>query len=199
MTKFFNISKLKSPDPAPEDKSAILRQRFIELHDMKLKNVQALLGKVPEPDEIFFLWTVNSFNAFTFIPWLINHHKHVHELVISTYSINSKIINALTGFIDNALVDSVYILISDSAKFRIPKVVDHLNQIADSHTAFSVRYAWNHSKVTLIRAADHHYVIEGSGNFSENSRHEQYIIIDSKQVFDFRKKWITDEIHGRTT
>lgn len=171
----------------------------MELHHFKVNNIKELLGRYPAKDKIYFLWTVNSFNAFTFIPYLINHTGSINELVISTYSINNKIINSLSGFLVNSLVGSVYILISDSAKFRIPIVVDNLEQLAESFPQqVKIRYAWNHSKVTLIRTNEHHFVIEGSGNFSENSRHEQYVLLNSREIFEFRKKWITDEIHGRT-
>lgn len=74
-----------------------------------------------------------------------------------------------------------------------------LEQTADNQIHFHVKYAWNHSKVTLLRSSDNHFVIEGSGNFSDNSRHEQYIFLNSKKVFYFRKNWIMNDIHGKTT
>lgn len=154
---------------------------------------------LPEQQEAFFIWTVNGFNAFTFIPYILSTSGKISELVISTYSINIKIIDSLSGYLKDGMIDSVYILISDSAKFRIPAVIDHLEQFGLSYKEkVKVRYAWNHSKVSLIRSGDHHFIIEGSGNFSENSRHEQYVFLNSEQIFNFRKKWITDDIHGRT-
>jgi len=200
MSKFFSIKDIASEaDPVQEDKNAIQSLRFTGLHDMKVGNLTELIKRYPGNQEAFFIWTVNSFNAFTFIPYLIKNSGTIKELIISTYSINIKIIDALSGFLQKGLVESVYILISDSAKFRIPTVIDHLEQFSSNNQdKVSVRYAWNHSKVTLISTGDHYFVIEGSGNFSENSRHEQYIFLNSEEIFNFRKKWITDEIHGRT-
>lgn len=37
-----------------------------------------------------------------------------------------------------------------------------LEQTADNQIHFHVKYAWNHSKVTLLRSSDNHFVIEGS-------------------------------------
>lgn len=199
MSKFFSIQDIVHADPVQKDKNDILPVKFTELQDFKVANLTDLMGRLPQPGAAFFIWTVNSFNAFTFIPFTLKIAGKIDELIISTYSINIRIIDALSWYLNNKLVGSVYILISDSAKYRIPIVVDHLEQFATSNPgSVSLRYAWNHSKVTLIKTTDHHLVVEGSGNFSENSRHEQYMILNSQQIFEFRKKWITDEIHGRT-
>lgn len=36
------------------------------------------------------------------------------------------------------------------------------------------------------------FVFEGSGNMSDNARIEQYIYENSKQSFEFHKKWMTE-------
>lgn len=197
MNKLFSISSL-GQDNIPVDKSELESTRFIEVHQHKIGGMKELMNRLPSPGEAFFLWTVNQFNAFSFIPYLIDNAKRIDELVISTYSINIRIIDSLSSFMRNGFIGSVYILISDSAKFRIPAVVDHLEQFRISFPQVTVRYAWNHSKITLMRCCENDYVIEGSGNFSENARHEQYIFLNSKEIYEFRKRWIVGEIHGRT-
>ena len=37
-----------------------------------------------------------------------------------------------------------------------------------------------------------YYTIEGSGNMSFNSRVEQYVIDNDKELFDFTNEWIDD-------
>lgn len=200
MNKFFSLNDIGQADPVQEDKNDVLSVEFTDLHEFKVSNLNELILGLPTPGSAFFIWTVNSFNAFTFIPFTLQMVGKIDELMISTYSINIRIINALSWYLNNSLIGNVYILISDSAKYRIPAVVDHLEQFSASNPGkVALRYAWNHSKITLIKTTDHHLVIEGSGNFSENSRHEQYIIVNSKQIYDFRRRWITHEIHGRTT
>lgn len=199
MNKFFSLNDIGHADPVQKDKNDVLQVEFTDLHDFKVANLNELVKGLPLPGSAFFIWTVNSFNAFTFIPLTLKIAGRIDELIISTYSINIRIINALSWYLNNNLIGNVYILISDSAKYRIPAVVDHLEQFSASYPErVTLRYAWNHSKITLIKTTDHHLVVEGSGNFSENSRHEQYMILNSQQIFEFRKKWITDEIHGRT-
>jgi hypothetical protein len=33
-----------------------------------------------------------------------------------------------------------------------------------------------------------HYIVEGSGNWSENAMYEQYLFANSKSVYEFRKE-----------
>lgn len=193
--KFFELDGLKSTHKTlPEDKDALLREKFLKFHGFKLESIKTLCGRFPEKDEIFFIWTVNSFNAFTFIPYTIKYSGVIEKLIISTYSINSRIVDSLFNYILKGKILQVKILISDSIKYRMPRVVDHLDSlVAGNNDKISVIYDWNHSKITLIKSGDMHLVVEGSGNFSENAKNEQYIFLNSPVVFDFRSKWILNE------
>lgn len=196
MKKLFSINEIDAKTVSA-DKSEIEATRFIETHQQKIGSVNELMNRLPSPGEAFFLWTVNQFNAFTFITYLINIANNIDELVISTYSINIKIINSLSHYIRNGFIGNIYILISDYAKFRIPKVIDHLKNFKLNFPEVTIRYCWNHSKITLINCNSDFYVIEGSGNFSENTRHEQYLFLNSKKIYEFRKKCIIGEILSR--
>jgi hypothetical protein len=82
----------------------------------------------------------------------------------------------------------VYILISDSIKFRVPKVADQLQHLTQVYPGgLIVNFAWNNSKITLIKTAHAYYIAEGSGNWSENSANEQYILANNEQLYEFRR------------
>ena len=191
---YFNIEEMEETpaDQRPADKQGILIERFLTLHEHRIESIKDLHGTLPGDGEIFFLWSVNSFNAFTFIPYIIRQCGPIQELIIATYSINIRIIDALTRLIDKGLVLSVYIFISDSVRSRLPKVYDHLMLLAETRPV-RVLYSWNHAKIALIRAGGHYFDVEGSGNWGENAQHEQYVFLNSKRVFEFRKQEI---LHG---
>lgn len=194
----FDVDELLSDTvDAPDDKSGVLVEQYMRMHGERVENIKNLFGRIPAPGEIFFLWTVNSFNAFTFIPYIIRECGIIEELMISTYSINVRIINALVKLIDAGKLKQVSIFISDSLKSRLPKVYDHLMAVSDNKP-IEVLYAWNHSKIALIRTADHYFDLEGSGNFSENAAHEQYIFLNNRKIFEFRKNEILHGIERRT-
>lgn len=193
--RFFDIEDLDkevSSDAPEEDKSGLLAEKYLEIHQYRVEAIKHLSGRIPAEGEIFFLWTVNSFNAFTFIPFIIKQCGIIQELVLSTYSINIRIIDALVKLIDREMILSVDIFISDSIKSRLPKVYDHLISLMEQKPV-RIHYSWNHSKIALIRTQEHYFDVEGSGNWGENAQHEQYVFVNSQSVFEFRKKEI---LHG---
>ena len=68
----------------------------------------------------------------------------------------------------------------------MPAVVDLL-EVKARDREISIVYAWNHSKVQLIKSNGNYFVVEGSGNFSENAANEQYIFLNNEYVYKFRK------------
>lgn len=179
----FNLSALFD-ESAKQDKSAVASQRYEAIHIEKVNSLKQLIGRVPDKGEIFFLWTLNSFNAFTFITYIIRHIGPIEQLIFSTYSINERILCSLIRWYDKGAIRDIHICISDSIKTRVPKVNDQLQSFARDRN-ISISYAWNHSKVTLIKVETHHFVICGSGNFSENALNEQYIFLDDEHIYNF--------------
>lgn len=186
----FDLSEL-APKPVGQQTDRILCTAYLNTHEFKVSGLRDLCHRLPDPGDLFLLWTLKQFNAFTFIPYIIQNAGFISELYLSTYSIGIKVIDAILLMVDRGQIGHVHLFISDSVKFRIPKVVDHLNSLLQSRTKqLSVGYGWNHSKITLIKTANAFYVIEGSGNFTENAQHEQYVFINSEQIFNFRKQCI---------
>lgn len=197
--KLFDIGELeRSPGGQPADRSAVLADNFLHQHNYRVQSLKQLTGRLPEQGEFFLIWTMKSFNAFTFIPYLIRELGRIDYLVLSTYSINRRIIDSLIKKIVQEKILHVKLFISDSIKYRMPKVVDHLHAVIDKHDNFTVHYAWNHSKITLVEAGERFFCIEGSGNWSENAQHEQYVFFNDKRVYDFRMKCITDGLYRKT-
>lgn len=200
MTKLFDLGELRKNQPIEikQDKSAVLRDKFLELHSRRVESLKQLVGKLPVENEMIALWTMKSFNAFTFIPYLIKEMGKIDRLVMSTYSINRRIIDSLIKKIDQGKIESVQLMISDSLRQRMPLVTDHLESMAKLRPQMKVNYAWNHSKITLAEAAGNFFVVEGSGNWSENAQFEQYLFFNSKKLFDFRLECIGNGIIAGT-
>lgn len=187
----FDLNKI---DTAPQETRRLhdaKLARYFEVHSYKVKNIEELIDQIPKPGEVFFLWTENSFNTVTFLTYLVALYEQIEEVVISTYSMNRKVIDALAMWLKSGNIQSLHITLADSMHFRMPKVMDHLNaQIEEFKNRFTIRYSWNHSKVTLVKAGKDRLIIEGSGNFSDNARIEQYIFLNNPEVFAFRENWI---------
>lgn len=98
----FDINALFSDNPVARqtEKSTSAVERFEKMHSEKIHSLKQLIGRVPLPGEIFFLWTLNSFNAFTFITYIIKYFGTIKQLTFSTYSINERILASLVRWYD---------------------------------------------------------------------------------------------------
>jgi hypothetical protein len=56
----------------------------------------------------------------------------------------------------------------------------------------TVKYFHNHAKIALIETESNHYVLTGSGNFSDNAITEIYELKNDKELFDFHVGWLSD-------
>lgn len=199
--RFFDIEELKSntKQKDPGDKAAVLRDNFLSQHGFMVETLKELTGRLPSPGEFFALWTIKSFNAFTFIPYLIRELGKIDYLVLSTYSINIRIIDSLIKKIDQGKIDHVKLFIADSLKYRMPRVVDHLSAMVQTRSdKISVHFAWNHSKITLAQCGEQFFCIEGSGNWSENAQYEQYLFFNDNRLYNFRLNNITHDLYRRS-
>lgn len=195
MTKpLFNISDFLKKQKETEhivlsnnNKAEARSIKFLAEHYQRIESLKQLLGKVPEAGQVWFLWSLNSFNAFTFVPYLLTAHGAIEHLSMSTYTVNMRIADALFRLADTGQINKISLYISESLNFRMPKVVDHLQALQQARPGMlEVMYCWNHSKITLAKCGSHYYTIEGSGNWSENARFEQYLFANKKELYDFR-------------
>ena len=89
-------------------------------------------------------------------------------------------------------VNQIRLFVSDSMMSRNPKVTDAIDSWANQNDSVKITYGWNHSKVNLVKTLDHHFIIEGSGNWGKNACYEQYIFLNNKEVYEFRRELFSD-------
>ncbi|MBP1593024.1 MAG: hypothetical protein H6Q12_42 [Bacteroidetes bacterium] len=181
MSYYFDIKELKRS----MNDSRKYSHRFERTYTVKLGKLKELCGKLPEENEAFFIETKKSFTAFTFIVYLIQHTGYINRLYIATYSTNERIINALIRWKEAGKIGTIHLHISETLKFRMPKVYQRLLQL-QQEGVLSITLAWTHKKITCMDTPAGEFIVEGSGNYGENAMQEQYIFLKSKQVYDFR-------------
>lgn len=195
--RYFDVGTIKKEAESShpkEDPHRHFTSKYLLAHFENVKSLEKNLKRLPTPEEFFFLQTNSSFNAFTFVQYVCKYAK-VRRLYASTYSISRKVIEALMELHSRGFVDEITLLISDSMVKRNPLTIDVLSSVAAANRNLNVLFGWNHSKVCLLEASPNpskggecgaYYVIEGSGNWSDNAAMEQYTFANSKGLFDFR-------------
>lgn len=171
--------------------SELFTSKYLAAHYQKVSSLENDLFRIPTQEEFFFLQSDTAFNAFTFIP-LVAKVFPIKELHATTYSISRKVIDALIELHDKGMIERITLLISDSMIKRNPIVIDNLMSMAQSRPNLTVLYAWVHAKVCLMQTHENYFVVEGSGNWSENAHYEQYTFANSKGLYDFRLKLFTE-------
>ena len=187
--KYFDLSK--SSEKKEEKLPELFVSKYLSFHYEKVISLEESLTRLPTPEELFFLQSDNAFNAFTFIPFIAKLHP-VQELYASTYSISKRVVEALIEMHDRGIIEQITLLISDSMIKRNPLVINNLMAMISTRANVKVLYAWSHAKVCLLKTHDDYFIIEGSGNWSENAHYEQYILANSKSIFDFRLQLFTN-------
>lgn len=181
MSYYFKLEELRQD----MSDSRLYSRRFEIMLTFKLNSLKELCGRLPQDNEAFFVETKKSFTAFTFIVYLIKHAGRVNHLYIATYSTNERIINALLRWREKNLIGSIHLHISETLKFRMPKIYDRLMQLHQSGE-LELSLAWSHKKITCLDTSSGFFVVEGSGNYGENAMEEQYVFLKNKEVYEFR-------------
>lgn len=165
----------------------MMSARYESMLTFRVNSLRELCGRLPSSGEIFFIATKKSFSAFTFIAYLIRTAGKILNLFIATYSTNDRIIGALLKWKSKGMLLHIHIHISETIKFRMPKVWERLVELEREGT-IRLSTAWSHKKITCMETEEGHYVVEGSGNYGENALEEQYIFLKNKEVYEFRSK-----------
>ena len=185
MGYYFDLDELKRE----MTDSHLCSQRFESILTFKLNSLKELCGRLPEEDEAFFIETKKSFTAFTFIVYIIKWTGRVDHLYIATYSTNERIINALLRWKERGLLGDIHLHVSETLQFRMPKVFARLVELHRSGV-ITLTYSWSHKKITCLDTPAGQFVVEGSGNYGENSMEEQYVFLKNKKVYEFRSNRI---------
>lgn len=178
---------------------SVLKQRAIkkklkneQMHYIRAKALSDICGE-PAEGEQWRIITEKQFNVFALILHLLQT-RVIEEMYLAVYRINEPTVTSIIEFIESGKIKkSVFVISSFFNQTKKPEQwAIMLKQFADKKANCYHVYTHNHAKVLAVRTSKNEFfVFEGSGNMSDNARIEQYIYENSKQSFEFHKKWMT--------
>jgi hypothetical protein len=157
------------------------------------RNQASMLNRLPQPGELLFIWTSASFSSFALIPEIIKKHGKIEELYLSSFTVNMRITTGMIDLMRQGRIAKVWLFMSDTIEKRLPRIFEQLRDYCRLNPNLKVKYGWNHSKILLLKTGNQWYCLEGSGNFSETSRHEQYLFSNHPEIYEFRRKGIASQ------
>lgn len=170
-------------------KTQLKRFEYIRHHYLLVKNIKQITAP-PKKGETIHIVTQSQFNALTFIPYFLEK-EIVENIILTTFSISIKSIETIAEMIAQQLITGCFVLVSEFIlNLKKKGIIQKLNIEEGKSSRFNWGYGANHSKIILIKTQSNWYVVEGSGNMTMNARIEQYVLTNSKELYNFHKEWI---------
>ena len=168
---------------------------------MKFRNDMCFdaIGKFPENNEVKSFVSKGMSDAGSFLNAFNEEFGVIDEATICTWTISMSNIKRILNFIDNGLIKKCVFLLNDGLlKTNSTKsIYAFLRLEFDKRKEVSYAVANTHAKIQMYKSGDRYVTISGSGNWSENPRIENYIIIGGKETYDFNVGWVKSIIkHG---
>ena len=175
------------------DSEILKLQNFNEASFGRVKALKELTG-LPKQGEHLRIVTHNSFNAFAWVEYIFEQFNTFEEVILLSFNFSEKPLIYLFDAFDKGKTENLSIVISESIRFRMPKIYFKLKEAKEKRSSDNFRVAgvWNHAKIILMKpkGSVDYFCVEGSGNFTENAFIEQYSADNNKAIYDFHKDWI---------
>lgn len=190
VNELINIEK-DSIDSGVED----LEDKKYQMFCKKTYQVIDQINKIglPKQGEQLRLVTLRTFNASLFLAHICEKET-IDYLILVVYSINAEAAKLINELVLSGKIKKAKILMSNlrNKAHRAKEQITRDNFVNNPN--IELFFAQSHSKIMAMKTdTGNHYVVEGSGNLSFNSRIEQYIIDNDNGLFEFTDKW-TEEI-----
>lgn len=141
-----------------------------------------------------------AFNAISMLA-LFTAKFEISEIVMAVYRMNKSSVDFISEIVENETIDC-HILVSSFFKEnkKYERWANDLAILGKDSVRANVGFAWSHAKILLCKTVcGRHFVFEGSGNFSDNARIEQYMLENNEAMYNFHKEWITEYIKDGNT
>jgi len=145
------------------------------------------ISGIPESGEQHRIVTIKAIVTLDFILAVLAEEKII-DLYVAVYVIGKKTIAELLSLHKSQDIQNLFFLVNTRiyAKTGINEML-----MVNGSKNWRVKMAHTHTKIILMKTAQgNYYVVEGSGNMSQNGQYEQYIFENNKPVYDFHKDWM---------
>lgn len=188
-TKICTVAK----DPTRSGLEEMPDNAFVRYCNKKTKLIATLddIG-LPEQGQQIRIVTRRNFNAIEFIEYITEREK-ITDLKMTIYSINYFAAKILMQLIDSEKIVNTEILMSNLRNAAHREKEQLVKAMFLNHPRIKLFFCSSHAKTFSCKTEQgNYYTLEGSGNLAYNSRVEQYVIDNDKQMYDFTCQWMKD-------
>lgn len=157
-------------------------------------NCYEALEKFPEEGEMVSFVSKGLSDAGSFLFAFYEREGVIEEAVVATWTISKNNVKKLLNYVDEGKILKLTVLINDGllkTNSTKPIYAYLCNEFEQRMDKISFAVANTHAKIQMYKSLSGKCTtVSGSGNWSENPRIENYIIIGGEYTFNFNKNWI---------
>jgi lambda repressor-like predicted transcriptional regulator len=112
------------------------------------------------------------------------------EVHLSSYAFSEKPARILADLVRQGTILNLYCLVDNRIDTRSASALTLVQNCSRKTKLIAT-----HAKVTVIDVWNKSYTVIGSANYTENKRYEAGIVSSSRDVSEFHKKWMQDELN----
>ena len=164
-------------------------------------NCYEALEKFPENNEVVSFVSQGLSDAGSFLFAFYEMEGTIKEATIVTWTISMQNVRKLLNYVDEGKILNLNVLINDGLlKTNSTKPIYAFMRLEFDKRKDKIKYAVanSHAKIQMYESENgKKTTISGSGNWSENPRIENYILLGGEYHYGFNTGWVKDIIHGR--
>lgn len=169
------------------------KTREISEVNLKYSDAKKLAKKIKITEgERYFVVVNGSFYFGDFIEAFITENNcHAQKMVISTLSMNENNVDSLANLLNGGFLDSLDLIVSDYFfSHERNNLIPYLYKELDKNNRFQLAVAGTHCKMCIFKTdGGKHIVIHGSSNLRSSGNIEQFVIEESKELYDFNLRY----------
>jgi len=159
------------------------------------KQIIADIGGIPKINESFDILANGQSNAGGFYEVIRDTWGKVDCLCVATWMINRQYIDQLTEDLDSGKLKKLVFVISNRMSQLGKGHAPNFNRMKQKFSELDnvhFRVINSHAKTYCMTNGKDYITVDGSGNWSENPRIENYTITNSKEKYLFRLEWMME-------
>ena len=160
---------------------------------LKYKYAEQLVDDInfEELDRVFCIVAGNFVFSDFLEAFIVKHNILVPEMYLSTLSYSQDSIDSLQNLIVGDYVQELNLIVSDYFfAHERNKLIKNTYEQLDVDNKFQLAVASTHCKTYQFKTSGgKHIIIHGSVNLRSSSNIEQFMIEDSKELYDFNKEY----------
>ena len=152
--------------------------------------------RLPEPGEQLRIRVQTQLNLTSIILKILEEQQEIDECSILSFSFNRESLNIFCDLIQSKKIQILNLYLASSYRFRDQDHYERLKTtiLALKNLNIHLAFVPSHAKITLVKCGNNYFQMEGSMNFTTNTRVEHLLIENNRKSYendiDFIQNWI---------